>query len=167
VLQVGTRPNKGLAEAIAACAGTAWRLRVVGEMEDGQRHLAQERGVPVDELGDLDDDGLAAAYAGADVLVFASSREGFGMPVVEAQASGRPVVTSNREPLPWVAGPGGALLVDPSDPVAIRAALAKVLADAVTRDALVAAGLANVERFAPARVASQYAAIYDEIAQRR
>jgi glycosyltransferase involved in cell wall biosynthesis len=167
VLQVGTRPNKGLAEVARALAGTGWRLLTIGVLEEDQRALLRQHGVDHEERSGLDQPGLATAYRDADVLAFASTREGFGIPVLEAQASGRPVVTSDREPLPWVAGPGGAVLVDPTDPDSIRAGLASVLEDPSRRAALVAAGLANVDRFRAERVAAQYAAIYDELAARR
>lgn len=163
VLQVGTRPNKGAEETIRAVAGTGWHLLVVGELEPHQKSVIESLDVACECLGDVDDDDVAGAYAQADVLCFPSSREGFGMPVVEAQAVGCPVVAADRPPLPWVAGEGGAVLVDPSDPDAIRAGIAVAL-DPSTQAALVESGRANVERFRAARVAAQYAAIYDELA---
>lgn len=166
VLQIGTRPNKGLPAVVRAVEGTGWRLRTVGVLDDGQRALLADSDVPHEGLRDLTQAQVAEAYAGSDVLVVASSREGFGMHVVEAQACARPVVVADREPLPWVAGPGGAVKVDPTDPESIRDGIATALFDAPVRDGLVAAGLANVHRFDADRVAQAYAAIYDEVAAR-
>jgi glycosyltransferase involved in cell wall biosynthesis len=80
--------------------------------------------------------------------------EGFGLPIVEAQASGCPVLTSNLSSLPEVAGgPEGALLCDPNQPAAIAEGLARLSQDATLRERLQVAGLANVARFSWARSA--------------
>ena len=68
-----------------------------------------------------DDALLNALYCGADALLFPSLHEGFGWPIAEAQAAGCPVVTSDRAPMRDVAGPDGAILVDPEDPAAAAA----------------------------------------------
>jgi glycosyltransferase involved in cell wall biosynthesis len=73
--------------------------------------------------------------------------EGFGLPVVEAQASGCPVLTSNVSSMPEVAGPAGALLCDPYQPAAIAAELVQLHQDEALRERLCTAGLANVQRF--------------------
>ena len=73
--------------------------------------------------------------------------EGFGIPIVEAQASGCPVLTSDCSSMPEVAGPGGALLVAPLDAAAIAAALARLWVDEPLRRELVARGTANLARF--------------------
>jgi glycosyltransferase involved in cell wall biosynthesis len=81
--------------------------------------------------------------------------EGFGLPIVEAQASGCPVLTSNLSSLPEVAGgPAGALLCDPYQPATIAEGLTQLSQDAALRERLQAAGLANVARFSWARSAA-------------
>jgi len=82
----------------------------------------------------------------AEVFVFPSFFEGFGMPVVEAQACGTPVVTSNTTSLPEAAGEGG-VLVDPHDVGAIGGAIARILSSHSLRDELVGKGLKNSRRF--------------------
>ena len=81
-------------------------------------------------LGFLPDETLAIVYRLAGVFVFPSLYEGFGLPPLEAMASGTPVVTSNVSSLPEVVG-DAALLVDPTDPVAIADAMRRVLTDPI------------------------------------
>jgi glycosyltransferase involved in cell wall biosynthesis len=88
----------------------------------------------------------AALMGGALAFVFPSLYEGFGLPVLEAQACGCPVITSTTSSLPEVAG-DGALLVDPRDTGAIAMAMERVASDLALREGLVERGLAHVRRF--------------------
>jgi glycosyltransferase involved in cell wall biosynthesis len=165
LLQVGTRHNKNLHRVVDALAGVPCVLRVLGPLSPDDRRRLDERNVQYESLVDVADADLERCYQECDALLFVSTKEGFGMPVIEAQAVGRPVVTSDAEPLREVAG-DGACFVDPFDVAAIRAGVQRVLGDAAYRDELVERGLRNVERFRADAVAAQYAAIYDEVTAR-
>ncbi len=89
---------------------------------------------------------LPALYRGAACLLFPSLFEGFGMPVLEAMASGCPVVCSNTTSLPEIAG-DAALLVDPRDAEALAAALHRLLTDPDLRVDLIARGLQRAAAF--------------------
>ena len=164
VLHVGTKANKNLPRHVEALDGLPVRLKVIGALDAYQRSLLEEANFDYDARSGLDDAALAAAYADADLLLFASLSEGFGLPILEAQAVGIPVVTSDREPMRGVAG-DGALLVDPEDVGAIRAAVTAILGNPALRDRLLAAGRANVAAYAPAEAAARYAALYQDVAQ--
>ncbi len=88
----------------------------------------------------------AAVYQMASVLIWLSIYEGFGLPVIEAQAAGTPVVCSNVTSLPEVAG-DAAVLVDPMDTEAIADAIERCLYDEPFRQELIAKGHENVKRF--------------------
>ena len=83
-------------------------------------------------LGFVPESDLPALYAGARAFFYPSLYEGFGLPVLEAMASGAPVLTSNCSSLPEVSG-GAALLVDPEDSDALRDGIEKALLDDIWR----------------------------------
>ena len=82
----------------------------------------------------------------AEVFVFPSFYEGFGIPILEAQASDLPVVTSFVSSMPEVAGEG-ALFIDPNNPTQIAEAVYKIISDKAVRDSLIASGQENIKQF--------------------
>jgi glycosyltransferase involved in cell wall biosynthesis len=117
----------------------------------------------VRELGRLTDKELVAAYRRCDMVVFASLYEGFGLPILEAQAIGRPVITSNFGAMREAAG-DGALLVDPYSVEEIRAAIMRIKNEPGLREELVCKGRENAERFRADAIALKYAQIYRALA---
>jgi glycosyltransferase involved in cell wall biosynthesis len=153
VLAVGSlEPRKNLDRAAAAARLAGLELRVVGPVGWG--------GVKASGwVGFVGDDELARLYRGARCLVYASLYEGFGIPVLEAMASGTPVVTSRDGATAEVAG-GAAVLVDPLDPEAIAAGIEE--ADRRRGD-LVPRGLARAGEFTWERAGDSVAAVWREL----
>jgi glycosyltransferase involved in cell wall biosynthesis len=112
--------------------------------------------------GFVADADLPALLSGAAVFAFPSLYEGFGFPVLEAQACGAPVLTSTTSSLPEVAG-DAALLVDPLDEEAIAAGLHRLMVDAALRRQLRAAGFANVQRFSWTRCAEATLSVLEAV----
>lgn len=104
--------------------------------------------------GAVSDTQLYALLRGAHLFVFPSLFEGFGLPILEAQSAGVPVMTANNSSLPEVAGEG-ALYVDPTDVDAIAAAMLRLSTDEALRAQLIAAGHENVKRFSWSHAAQQ------------
>ncbi len=113
----------------------------------------------------VDQRSLPALYAGARLMAYPSLYEGFGLPIVEAMASGTPVLTSSTSCMPEVAA-GAARLVDPLDVGAISTALAECLSDdrwlAIAR----ARGLARAAMLSWTRCAEQTIAVYSKLSSR-
>jgi glycosyltransferase involved in cell wall biosynthesis len=150
VLAVGTRiARKNLAaldNAARAMAGRGADLVAAGS---GRAYMREETGGVVKALGYVPEEHLPGLYAGAAALVMPSLYEGFGLPVLEAMASGTPVAAADRGALPEVAG-GAAVLFDPDDPDAAADALLRALDDDGT---LVARGLERARGFTWRRTA--------------
>jgi glycosyltransferase involved in cell wall biosynthesis len=115
--------------------------------------------------GFVPDDTLAVLYRLAAAFVFPSLYEGFGLPPLEAMASGTPVVTSNVSSLPEVVG-DAALLIDPHDVDAIAGAIRMVLTDAALRDDLRARGFRRAREFSWERSVARVRSIYAEVGDR-
>jgi glycosyltransferase involved in cell wall biosynthesis len=125
------------------------------------RDAAARRGLEqrVEFKGHVSDDELSALYRGAACLVFPSRDEGFGLPLLEAMASGVPVVSTNAGALPEIAG-DAAILVEPGNPVALAGGIERALAD---RERLIAAGLDRAKQFSWAETAERTLAVYRDL----
>lgn len=109
---------------------------------------------------------LAGLYSCADVFVYPSLYEGFGLPPLEAMQCGTPVIVSRRSSLPEVVGEAG-LQVDPLDPDDLCEALERVLLDPSTRCALARQGLERARTFHWRRTAEETAQVYRLALERR
>jgi glycosyltransferase involved in cell wall biosynthesis len=115
--------------------------------------------------GYVDDRDLPALYSAAEVFVFPSLYEGFGLPPLEAMACGAPVVTSNASSLPEVVG-DAALTVDPYDVDGLAAAIERALTDEGLRAELRRRGLERAARFTWERAAHETLAVYEQVLNR-
>jgi glycosyltransferase involved in cell wall biosynthesis len=154
VLAVGTlEPRKNLSRVVAAAERVGVDVRVVGAPGWGD--------VDVPSAGFVPDEELARLYRGARCLVYPSLYEGFGLPVLEAMASGTPVVTSANTALAELVG-DAAILVDPLDVDEIAAGIEEA---ARRREELRAAGLARARAFTWDAAARATADVYREAAE--
>lgn len=108
--------------------------------------------------GFVEDQYLPGLYQKAELFLFPSLHEGFGIPVLEAMAAGTPVITSNSSALPEVAG-DAALLVDPESIDELEAGIHRIMSDSVFLADLVARGHENLKRFDDRALSERLASI--------
>ena len=166
ILQLGTAPNKNLERLIRAVAEIPCRLRIIGPLAPAIRKLLEGLKIDYENGVRLSDSEVEQAYESADIVTLCSTDEGFGLPIIEAQAKGIVVVTSDRSPIKDVAG-AGAFLVDPVSIESIRAGILTVVNNSELRKDLVRRGRENVRRFDPSRIAEQYKTLYEEVVATR
>lgn len=114
-------------------------------------------------LGYVPEEDLPAVYGASSVFVFPSFCEGFGLPVLEAMAAGKPAAVSREGALPEVAGEA-ALYFNPADPRDIAAKVLRILRDQSLREKLTAAGLKRAESFRWSRTAEEMLGFYEWVA---
>ena len=172
VLYVGKlEPRKNLPVLIEAFASIAqefpdhqlvlagnpgWDYQVIHEMAARVSH-----GKRIQFTGFVSEVDLPVLYAGADLFVYPSSYEGFGIPVLEAMACGTPVITSNVSSMPEVAGDAG-LLVDPLDVAELTEAMRQMLSDSELRQQLREKGLERAKQFTWEETARRTLQVYEE-----
>ena len=170
-------PRKGhltLLQALAAHRSMAWRLTCFGSLDADRQEVAKIRALiehedltdRVNLAGEVDDKDLYIAYRDADIFVLASKLEGYGMAFAEALAYGLPVVGSGAGAVATTVPTDAGLLVAPGDPVALAAALERVMTDASFRGTL-AAGAAKAGRQLPSwrHTATQFDATINSVSR--
>lgn len=171
VLSVGTlEPRKNLQLALDAWSLLPGDIRrhfplVLAGMK-GWRSEALEKkihalGDEIIQLGYVSSDDLPVVVSGAKAMVYPSIYEGFGLPPLEAMASGVPVIVSNAASLPEVVGKAG-IFVDPNNPDALAESLKQVLTDPILWQALSNEGLVQKTQFSWGNCARQTLAAYKD-----
>jgi glycosyltransferase involved in cell wall biosynthesis len=162
ILFVGTTSNKNLERVIAALENIHCILDIIGPLSSVMQQELTERGIRFTQKAGLSEQEIADKYAQADMVLFPSTFEGFGLPIIEGQKAGRPVITSDRSPMKEVAG-DAACLVDPFSVDSIREGVLKVIQNEAYRSELVRKGRENAERFHAGTIARQYLDCYKKI----
>lgn len=164
ILHIGTAENKNIERLAGALQGISCRLRIIGRVNSSQMARIRHCGITFENVFGLDEKHMIEEYKNADIVTFCSTYEGFGLPIIEAQALGTPVITSDLSPLREVAGQA-AHLADPFDTESIRHGIKKLIEDEDYRESLITKGLENISRFDPKEIARQYEELYEEISQ--
>jgi len=146
---------------VLVMAGSPGRMTETVQNEIHQLGIADA----VVMAGIVNDDALLNLYNGADLFVFPSLYEGFGIPVLEAMACGTPVVTSNSTALPEIAGGAAALVDDPTDVDNLAEVCQQVLNDTTMQETLRQSGLAHVQQYTWHNCAVAHLQLYKQVAE--
>lgn len=163
ILQIGTGPNKNLETTLEVLKGITCKLVVFKKMNDLQIEKANSYGINYINKYNLPFQEVINNYDDADIVVFPSLYEGMGIPIFEGQAAGKPVITTNKEPMSWVAGDGAVLLNDPQNIEEYRMKLFKIINDDYYRQEIIKNGIENAKRFSLDIVVSSYTELYSEV----
>lgn len=162
ILQIGLAPNKNFDRHVEAISDLNCELHIVGKLETHHREILDKYEIKWTAEYNISPNDMQRAYAESDILLFASTLEGFGMPILEAQTIGRAIVTSNISSMPEVAGEG-ACQVDPYDVQSIKQGVQKVIVNKEYRDSIIEKGFKNIKRYQAQSVALQYEDLYKKI----
>ena len=162
ILQIGSAANKNLDRIILALKGVNCHLTIVGYPNDHQIECLILNNIAFTVQNGVSDEEMILMYQNSDLLVFASLLEGFGLPILEAQSIGRPVITSNISSMPEVAG-DAACFVDPYSVDSIRSGILRIMEDKHYREFLISKGFENINRFKKENIVKQYEELYFEV----
>jgi glycosyltransferase involved in cell wall biosynthesis len=162
ILQVGTTKNKNLIRLARALKGIPCRLEIIGQLSAEQINVLRDECIDYVDTFNLSNEEVLLKYRECDLVTFISTYEGFGIPILEANAVGRPVITGNLYSMPEVCG-DGACMVDPYNILEMRNGFLQIIADKAYRERIVRNGFLNVKRYEPRIIAEQYAQLYLEL----
>jgi glycosyltransferase involved in cell wall biosynthesis len=162
ILQVGAWSYKNVPRLVESLKGLCCHLVLIGSLDDEIMQKLVECEVSYENLVGLTHEEIYQQYVECDIVSFVSLGEGFGVPIIEAQAVGRPLITADLSPLCDVAG-DGACLVNPLDVSQIRESIQRIIGDENYRNKIIERGFQNVSRYSPATISSQYLALYKKL----
>lgn len=162
VLLIGTSSNKNVDRTIQALRGLDCELTVIGNLSGCQRDLLSSCGIEYRQMANLSDEQIIQEYIRCDIVSFVSLFEGFGMPVIEANKVGRPVIASDIPVIREVAG-DSAVLVDPYDVEAMHQGFVRLMESEELRNRCVEKGLENVRRFDSIHIREQWLDLYERL----
>jgi len=154
--------NKNVLRLIESIKTLNVKLIKVGVFSNEESLALKKYHIDYLQFKNIDLERVVKIYNAVDCLAFPSLVEGFGMPVIEAQKCGCPVITSNTSSLPEVAG-DGAILVDPYSIGSITEGIKKVLFDEELKNGIVRRGFINADRFKWSKIALEYYALYRRV----
>ena len=163
ILQIGYGYNKNVEKLIDAATGINCKIIFINKLNQYLLDLLEARGINYEQHFNISYKNVIDLYVKSDIVYFASLYEGFGLPIIEAQMIGRPVITSNCSSMPEVAG-SGACLVNPLSSDQIRFQILELINNKNFYKKVVLNGFYNVERFVPYKIANEYLNLYIKIA---
>lgn len=163
ILAIGSTKNKNIERLIDSILGLSnIKLIIVGELQQEMIKKIKSSNICFEKYSNLKKEELDKIYNSTDLLFFASIQEGFGIPILEAQSIGLPVITSNISSMPYVAGKG-AVYVSPFSVDEIRQQILKIKNNNEVRNEIISNGFDNIKRFSNELFIKSYQNLYKEL----
>ena len=162
ILHIGTAAHKNLSNVILAIEHLKCRLVIVGKINSEDLLLLSKLDIKFTSLVDITNEELVAHYQNADLVTFPSFHEGFGLPIIEAQSAGVPMLTSAIEPMTEIAG-SGAHFVNPHSVSEITKGIDKIINNQEYQQHLVTQGLRNAEKYSAKLITMTHLNLYKEL----
>lgn len=160
ILQIGGGRNKNIEMLMEAVRGLHVKLLLIRPYDQQLEVFLRANGISYEFRSNLTNEGIQKAYSDCDLVYFASTYEGFGLPVIEAQKVGRPVLISRIEPLVEVAANDSAFISDLTSD-SIQRTIKKALYEKNLTKEMVDRGFQNAAKFSPTIIAKKYREVYD------
>lgn len=162
ILFIGTKDNKNLIRCFEALKGIDCQVTIVGKLKPEQKESLKENGISYTNKYNLSDEELNNEYYNCDIVSFCSLFEGFGMPALEANQAGRPVLCSAIPVLKEVAS-DAVCYADPYNVASIRDGYMRIINDETYRQQLIENGKKNIAQYLPSVIKKEWEDVYDEI----
>jgi glycosyltransferase involved in cell wall biosynthesis len=162
ILFVGSGKHKNLTNVIEALNNLEVILTIVGYITESDLGKLKNNKIIYKNYFNISQEQLEQIYLCNDVLLYPSLYEGFGLPILEAQGYGLLVITSNIEPMNWVANSNSAILVNPNDHVEINKVIKDILEKKIDPFYYINNGYENLKRFDFDLILKQYFKIYSK-----
>ena len=159
------KKNKNFTRILKAIKDRDIKLIKIGQIRQIDKKFIESNNIDFSQIEDISEEMLVKIYNSVDCLVFPSLIEGFGLPIIEAQKCGCPVITSNIGALAETAGKG-AILIDPKSIKEIREAIGKILKNKKLKLTITKKGLENINRFKWNQIANKYYELYQIVLQK-
>lgn len=160
ILQIGTKQNKNIIRVIQAIKDLNIHYRIIGKLDENILKRLESSKIDFSNAYNLTDDEILNEYYNCNIVSFPSLYEGFGMPIIEGQATGRIVVTSDLPPMNQIANQNSAIIVNPYDIDSIKQGFIEAMKISQT---IIQAGLENATKYSAKNVSLQYNNLYKSL----
>jgi glycosyltransferase involved in cell wall biosynthesis len=162
LLFIGSGENKNLICLLKAVKNMNINLNIVGEIDVMNKKFLLRNNIKFNNYINLTDEEICKVYHNSDILIFPSLYEGFGMPIIEANHLGLPVITSNLSPMRDISKKSS-LLFDPKKPIQLKEKINLIINNSYLRKKLISNGRINAKKYQPQIIAKKFVGLYKEL----